>query len=289
MVPDSLVATQRSAQGCDASASANLQTQTITVIILCGGLGSRMYEETELRPKPMLEIGGRPMLWHIMQVYAAHGFREFILCLGYKGHVIKDYFLNYRAYQSDCTVRLGDSTRIEYHQSAHVPDWSVTLAETGQAAQTGARVLRGGRYVRGDTFCLTYGDGLSDINLHELLAFHRGHGKIGTVTGVRPPGRFGELEIDPLGRATQFNEKPQVTEGVINGGFFIFQRAFLDHHLQDRDDVVLEQEPLQQLARAGELMVYPHKGFWQPMDTHREFKLLNELWATGQAPWKVWS
>ncbi|MBI3319256.1 MAG: glucose-1-phosphate cytidylyltransferase [Candidatus Omnitrophica bacterium] len=261
----------------------------MTVMILCGGIGSRLAEETEFRPKPMLEIGGRPILWHIMKGYAAHGFRAFVLCLGYKGHIIKDYFLNYRAYQGDCTIHLEDSARIEYHGSIDARGWSITLVDTGQAAQTGARVRRGGRYVQGDAFCLTYGDGLSDIDLNALLAFHRSHGKMGTVTGVRPPGRFGELEVDGGGRATQFNEKPQVTEGIINGGFFVFQRSFLETFLDDRDDLVLEQEPLQRLARAGELMVYPHRGFWQPMDTYRELKLLNELWAIGQAPWRIWS
>ena len=262
--------------------------RSIRVMILCGGMGSRLYEETEFRPKPMLEIGGRPMLWHIMNVYAAYGFRKFILCLGYKGYIIKDYFLNYRVYQSDCTIHLGDSVRLEYHGSTDAHEWSVTLAETGQTAQTGARVFRGGHYIPEETFCLTYGDGLSNIDLNALLTFHHSHGKIGTVTGVCPPGRFGELEVDQSGRATQFNEKPQVAEGIINGGFFVFQRSFLERFLEDRDELVLEQEPLQRLASVGELMVYPHKGFWQPMDTYREFKLLNELWATGNAPWNIW-
>ena len=259
------------------------------VIILCGGLGSRLHEETDFRPKPMLEIGGRPILWHIMKLYAAHGFREFILCLGYKGHMIKEFFLNYRAYQSDFTLHLGNSHQIEYHSGAdEEEDWRVTLVETGQDAQTGTRVARVGRYVQGEIFCLTYGDGLGDVDLTRLLEFHRKHGKIGTVTGVRPPGRFGELEIDPKGQAVQFNEKPQVAEGIINGGFFVFQRTFLDRYLDDRNDLVLEQGPLQSLARDGELMVYPHEGFWQPMDTYREFKILNELWTAGKAPWRVW-
>jgi glucose-1-phosphate cytidylyltransferase len=258
------------------------------VVILCGGMGTRLREETEIRPKPMVEIGGRPMLWHIMKLYAAHGFREFILCLGYKGHLIKDYFLNYRAYQSDLTIHLGDSQRIEYHTGADEDAWRVTLVETGESAQTGARVARAGRYVRGDTFCLTYGDGVSNVDLGGLLAFHRAHGKAGTVTGVRPAGRFGELDVDAAGRATQFNEKPQVEKGFINGGFFVFHRRFLDRYLEHRDDLILEQEPLQRLARDGQLMVYPHTAFWQPMDTYREFKLLNDLWASGAAPWKVW-
>ncbi len=252
-------------------------------------MGSRLQEETEFRPKPMLEIGSRPILWHIMKLYAAHGFNHFLLCLGYKGHVIKDFFLNYRTYQSDLTVHLGNHQQVEYHTN-HVDQesWKVTLVETGLNAQTGARVVKAARYLPGDNFCLTYGDGLGDVNLSDLLAFHQKHGKIGTVTGVRPPGRFGELEVDSSGTATQFNEKPQAAGGLINGGFFIFKRSFLEKYLSERDDLVLEQKPLQRLARDGELAVYPHKGFWQPMDTYREFRLLNDLWNSGKAPWKVW-
>lgn len=265
-----------------------LRPEEIPVMILCGGMGSRLHEETEFRPKPLLEVGGRPVLWHIMKLYSAHGFRKFILCLGYKGSMIKDYFLNYRAYQSDLTLHLADSGRIQYHASNHKEDWEITMVETGLTTQTGARVAKAGRYVAAPLFCLTYGDGLGDVDLTALLKFHRSHGKIGTVTGVRPPGRFGELEIDKSGRASEFNEKPQVTGGLINGGFFIFEKAFLTRFLSRKESLVLEREPLQQLARAGELMVYPHEGFWQPMDTYREYKLINELWASGKAPWKVW-
>jgi len=257
-------------------------------MILCGGMGSRLHEETEFRPKPLLEVGGHPVLWHIMKLYSAYGFRKFILCLGYKGSMIKDYFLNYRAYQSDLTLTLGDSQKVRYHTRNRRENWEVTLVETGLSAQTGARVARAGQYVKGPAFCLTYGDGLGDIDLKALLKFHRSHGKIGTVTGVRPPGRFGELEIDGKGKAVQFNEKPQVTGGIINGGFFILQREFLTRCLNRREDLVLEEEPLRKLARAGELMVYPHKGFWQPMDTYREYKLINDLWTSGKAPWKMW-
>jgi len=260
-------------------------------MILCGGLGTRFREETDTRPKPMVAVGGKPILWHIMKSYAAYGYRDFILCLGYKGHMIKDYFLNYQAYQRDFTLRLDHSPRITYHSKAEEDDWRVTFVETGEHAQTGARVARASRYVVGETFCLTYGDGVGNVDLGALLAFHRAHGKLATVTGVRPPGRFGELEVDGSGRATQFNEKPQVQAGLINGGFFVFQRAFLDRFLDDGTggaDMVLEQEPLQRLARSGELMVYVHEGFWQPMDTSREHTRLNELWNTGRAPWKVW-
>ncbi len=262
--------------------------QCPSVMILCGGLGSRLHEETEFRPKPMLEIGDRPILWHIMKLYSMHGFRDFILCLGYKGQVIKEYFLNHRALQSDFTIHMGRSERVEYHGDPEEDDWRVTLADTGQSTQTGGRVARAARYLKGDSFCLTYGDGLGDINLTELLKFHRGHGRIATVTGVRPPGRFGELEMDASGRAKEFNEKPQVAEGIINGGFFVFQREFVERYLDDRQDLVLEREPLQRLAQDGELMVFPHEGFWQPMDTYREFKLLNEMWHSGKAPWKGW-
>jgi len=262
--------------------------KTPPVMILCGGMGTRLREETEVRPKPMVEIGGRPILWHIMKFYSSHGFKEFILCLGYKGHVIKDYFLNYKAYSADLTVRLGKPDAVRYHNTHDEEDWSVTLVETGQANQTGSRVARAGQYVDTDCFCLTYGDGLGDVDLKALIDFHRKHGKIGTVTGVRPPGRFGELRVDQRGRAVEFSEKPQVTEGIINGGFFVFQKEFLKRYLNDRVDLMLEHEPLQQLARDGELMVYLHEGFWQPMDTYRELKLLDQLWSSGRAPWKAW-
>lgn len=261
----------------------------IPLMILCGGQGSRLREETEVRPKPMVEIGGRPILWHIMKVYAFYGFTRFILCLGYKGHVIRDYFLNYKAYNADVTVTLGMPDAVDYHNAHGEEDWRVTLVETGQASQTGARVARAGRYVESDTFCLTYGDGLGNVDIDALLRFHRKHGKIGTVTGVRPPGRFGELRLDKDGRAAEFNEKPQVTEGFINGGFFVFQREFLDKYLTNDEELALEQAPLQRLARDGELMVYVHEGFWQPMDTYRELMLLDQLWKTGRAPWKVWA
>jgi len=263
-------------------------TARVPVMILCGGMGTRLREETEVRPKPMVEIGGRPILWHIMKMYSAAGFKDFILCLGYKGHVIREYFLNYQTYSTDITVRLGRPDAITYHNSHPEEDWGVTLVETGDATQTGSRVSRAGRYVQGDTFCLTYGDGLGNVDLTALMEFHRRHGKIATVTGVRPPGRFGELRMETGGRALEFSEKPQITEGIINGGFFVFQRQFLTQYLHDDTSLVLEHEPLQRLAKDGELMVYLHEGFWQPMDTYRELKVLEHLWSTGHAPWKVW-
>ncbi|MCM8811700.1 MAG: glucose-1-phosphate cytidylyltransferase [Candidatus Omnitrophica bacterium] len=262
------------------------------VMVLCGGLGSRLQEETESKPKPMIEIGGRPILWHIMKIYSAQGFKDFILCLGYKGHLIKDFFLNYRAYQSDLIVDLGIGKPDPPHNLQFVSDhpedenWTVTLVETGANAQTGARVRKAARYLdKASRFCLTYGDGLADIDLEALLDCHEKHGRIGTVTGVRPPGRFGELEVDKNGLATQFNEKPQLEEGWINGGFFVFEKEFVEKYLPNRDDLVLEQEPLQKLTRDNQLTVYEHRGFWQPMDTYREFKFLNDLWATGEPPW----
>jgi len=257
------------------------------VVILCGGQGTRLREETEVRPKPMIEIGGRPVLWHIMKLYAHHGLKDFVLCLGYKGYQIKDFFLNYEARMKDFTVRLGNRPSVEFHNGHSEEGWTVTLAETGETAMTGARLQRAGRYLKRGPFCLSYGDGLGDVDISELIRFHRSHGKLGTVTGVRPPGRFGELQVQDAAVRT-FAEKPQVTEGYINGGFFVFEPEFLDRYLSDRDDLTLELEPLQRLAADGELMMYRHKSFWQPMDTYREWKLLENLWNQGRAPWKVW-
>lgn len=257
------------------------------VVILCGGQGTRLREETEVRPKPMVEIGGRPILWHLMKLYAHYGPNEFVLCLGYKGQVIKDFFLNYESRVNDFTVRLGQGSGVEFHNRHPEEGWSVTLAETGASAMTGARVRRVRRYLHQETFCLTYGDGLGDIDIPALLAFHRSHGKLATVTGVRPPGRFGELELSGS-QVSAFAEKPQVTEGFINGGFFVFEPEVVESYLDDREDLVLEQEPLQRLATDGQLMMWPHNGFWQPMDTYREWKMLEDMWSTGRAPWKVW-
>ncbi|MBI4468364.1 MAG: glucose-1-phosphate cytidylyltransferase [Acidobacteria bacterium] len=257
------------------------------VVVLCGGQGTRLREETEVRPKPMVEIGGRPILWHIMKIFAQFGHNEFVLCLGYKGHVIKDFFLNYEARMTDVTVRLGSRPSVQFLNAHDEDGWSVTLAETGETAMTGARVKRVSGYLEDGPFLLTYGDGLGNINIDELIRFHRSHGKLGTVTGVHPAGRFGELRLDGQ-RVAEFAEKPQVTEGLINGGFFVFERPFVDRYLEDRDDLALEGEPLQRLAGDGELMVWKHDGFWQPMDTYREWKILEDLWSTGRAPWKVW-
>jgi glucose-1-phosphate cytidylyltransferase len=256
------------------------------VVILCGGQGTRIRDVTEDLPKPMLPIGDRPILWHIMKSYAAHGRKHFILCLGYKSCVIKRYFLDYRLLDSDFTVKLAAGGEIDVHHCPSGEDWHVTLVETGVEAMTGCRVKRIERYLTGDHFHLTYGDGLADVALPELESFHLGHGKTGTVTVVKPSSRFGEIELRGS-RVTQFSEKPVTTRSRINGGFFMFRRSFLDC-LQDDPGLVLELGPLPQLARANQLMAYAHDGFWQPMDTSREFKYLNELWARDQAPWKTW-
>ena len=257
------------------------------VVILCGGQGTRLREETNVRPKPMVEIGTHPILWHIMKIYAYFGLNEFVLCLGYKGHIIKDYFINFKFRTNDCTIHLGNNAEIEIHQNEAVENWTVTLAETGETTQTGARIHRVKKYLGDETFCLTYGDGLGDVDIEKLIAFHRSHGKIGTVTGVRPPGRFGELDIID-NQVRDFSEKPQVTQGLINGGFFVFEPAFIERYLEDDETLTLESRPLQKLAEDGELMVFPHDGFWQPMDTFREWKMLESMWNEGNAPWKFW-
>jgi glucose-1-phosphate cytidylyltransferase len=258
----------------------------IKTVILCGGMGTRLREETEYRPKPMVEIGGRPILWHIMKSYAAHGFTDFVICLGYKGEQIKEYFLNYEAMNNDFTVELGHPESIAYHDGHQEKGWKVTLVDTGIQTMTGARVKRAGRYLTGDRFMLTYGDGVSDVNLRGLLAFHDQAGTLATVTGVHPRSRFGELLVNGS-RVRQFSEKPETHEGLINGGFFVFERRVLDY-LSDEPGCVLEREPLERLACDGQLSVYRHRGFWQCMDTYRDYQHLNTLWESGGAEWKTW-
>jgi glucose-1-phosphate cytidylyltransferase len=254
-------------------------------VILCGGMGTRLREHTEFRPKPMVEVGGIPILVHIMRIYAKHGIDEFVLCLGYKGEQIKRYFLDYEAMQSDFTVELGKRNALTFHErEGHTPSWKVTLADTGLEAMTGARLRKAARYLDGETFALTYGDGVSDVDLRAALAYHRSHGGVATMTGVRPPSRFGEVEHDG-GRVRVFNEKPNVGTGLINGGFFFFEPRFLET-LSAGDDCILEREPLERCAKAGELFVYEHHGFWQCMDTYRDWEHLEAHWASGRAPWK---
>ena len=248
-------------------------------------MGTRLREETEFRPKPLVEIGGKPILWHIMKIYAHHGCKEFVLCLGYKGHLIKEYFLNYRLMQSDFTLRLDSPDHPHFHEESDPVNWSITFAETGADAMTGARVKRVEKYIPEETFFLTYGDGVADIDVTKLLEFHRGHGKIATVTGVRTNSRYGELSVLD-GRVRRFSEKPQSEEGYISGGFFVFQRQLFDY-LADDDGCVLEVGALEKLTQEGQLMSYLHPGYWHCMDTYRDFIALNELWKQG-APWKVW-
>ena len=255
------------------------------VVILCGGLGTRLREETEFRPKPMVEVGGKPILWHIMKSYAQYGFDDFVLCLGYRGNVIKEYFLNYEAMTHDFTIALGKPASLELHGTSSSERFQVTLVDTGPNTMTGGRVKRIEKYIDGDTFMVTYGDGLADIDVEQLLAFHRAHGKLATITSVRPISRFGVLELDGNGYVTRFAEKPQ-SEGWINAGFFVFDRAVFRYF--GDDSCVMEHEPLERLAADGQLVAYRHEGFFTAMDTYREYEALNRIWESGSAPWKTW-
>ena len=255
------------------------------VVILCGGLGSRIRDVADDIPKPMIPIGRYPILWHIMRYYATYGHKDFILCTGHRGEVIRDYFLNYEAHTRDFTVVLGDRGSIRFHGRHEATDWRVTVADTGEHAMTGARVRKIEKYTGSDEqFMLTYGDGVGDIALDRLLAYHMAHGKILTVTGVRPAGRFGEVMADAKGLVVEFNEKPQATAGRISGGFFVCRREIFGY-LDDREDLVLEKEPMDRLVADRQMCLYEHDGFWQPMDTRREYQLLNEVYAAGNAPW----
>lgn len=256
------------------------------VVILCGGRGTRLREETEIRPKPLVEIGGKPILWHIMKIYAYYGFNDFILSLGYKGEMIKDYFLNYEMRNNDFTISLSNRGNIEFHTNHQEKDWKVTLIDTGLNAQTGTRIKRAEKYIDEDLFMVTYGDGVGNINIEKLLKFHKSHKRIGTVTAVRPSSRFGELAIK--GSAVkEFSEKPQTKQGFINGGFFVFDKNFFNY-LSNEDDCFLERKPLEKLAKDNQLSVYLHRDFWQCMDTQREVGILNKLWESKNPPWKVW-
>jgi glucose-1-phosphate cytidylyltransferase len=257
------------------------------VVILCGGQGTRIRDVADDVPKPMIPIGDRPILWHIMKGYAQHGFTDFILCLGYKSWAIKRYFLDYHLASADFSVDLSSAGDLQLRAAPCEEPWRVTLTETGLDAMTGCRVRRAAKYLAGDTFLLTYGDGVSDVNIRALVDFHRKQGKIGTVMAVHPPGRFGEIEIED-NRVVDFSEKPAVTLGLISAGFFVFHRSFIDR-LPDRADLVLERGPLYDLARDGELAAYIHDGFWHCMDSSRDYHLLNNLWASGAAPWNTWS
>ena len=254
-------------------------------VILAGGLGSRLSEETGLRPKPMVEIGGKPILWHILNIYSCYGFDEFVVALGYRGEVIKEYFLNFFALNNDITLDLASGATTVHH--GRQPRWKVHLVDTGPATQTGGRVKRLKKWMGEDkTFMMTYGDGVANVDLRALLRFHESHGKLATVTTVRPPARFGGMLFEG-DRVREFMEKPQAGEGWINGGFFVLNRGIFDYIAGD--ETLWEREPMERLAADGELMAYRHEGFWQPMDTLRERKVLEDLWASGTAPWKLWS
>jgi len=257
----------------------------IKTVILAGGQGTRLKEETEYRPKPMVEVGGRPILWHIMKTFAPYRYFDFVICLGYRGHTIKDYFLNYEAMSNDFTLRLGPRPEIRYHNGHDEQDYRVTLADTGLETMTGGRLKRVQKYIDGELLLVTYGDGVSDVNLHALVDFHRQHGRLATVTAVQPQSRFGVLQIDGDGHVASFLEKPKL-DGWVSAGFFAFNRRIFDY-LGD-DDCVLEREPLARLAAEGQLRAYPHHGFFFPMDTYRDYLQLNQLWDSGEAPWKVW-
>lgn len=259
----------------------------VKAVILCGGQGTRIRDASELVPKPMLSIGNRPIVWHIMKSYSAYGINDFVLCLGYKGWLIKEFFLNYRAATADITVHLGQDRPHDFRDRME-ETWNVTLADTGELTQSGGRVAAIRQYVDGDEpFCLTYGDGVADLGIDRLIAFHRSHGKVATVTAVRPPGRFGEIQMEGT-LVREFNEKPQASGGFINGGFFVFDGRRIWDYLGEDERTLLERDPMQKLAADGELLAFLHTGFWQPMDTLREYNLLNELWAAGDAPWKNW-
>jgi len=258
-------------------------------VILCGGYGTRIREVAENLPKPMIPIGENPILWHIMKYYSQFGHKDFVLCLGYKSEVIKNYFLNYGSIPADLTITLGEEGPSIPRKKTDEKGWKITLAETGLNAMTGARLKRIQKYIGTDeNFMLTYGDGVGDVNLEALMKFHLAHGKIATVTGVHPPGRFGELDYDVQTKTVEgFNEKPQVTGGRINGGFFIFRREIFDY-LNDDENLVLEQYPIRHLVADGQLQIFEHDGFWQPMDTSREYSLLNDIYKNNKAPWAIW-
>jgi len=256
------------------------------VVILCGGQGTRIRDVADDIPKPMIPIGGRPILWHIMKGYARHGITDFVLCLGYRSGVIKRYFLDYHLAGADFTFHLGNPEEVQVHSPVPEENWRITLSETGLDAMTGCRVKRIEKYIADDTFLLTYGDGVADVDVRQLLRFHEAHGKIGTMTAVQAPGRFGEVELDGS-QVVEFTEKPLVARGYINGGFFVFNRRIFDRLYND-PRLVLENEPLTKLANDGQLMAFKHDGFWHPMDNSRDFKYLNDLWSAGNAPWQTW-
>lgn len=264
----------------------NDRGSVMKVVILCGGLGTRLREETEFRPKPMVNIGPRPILWHIMKYYSQFGCRDFVLALGYKGEMIKNYFCNYELMNNDVTIVLGQPGNMQIHQFHDEAGWKITLANTGEKALKGARLKKVEKYITDETFMMTYGDGVADVDINDLVSFHKAHGKLVTVTGINPASRFGELKtVGDL--VVSFAEKPQSEEGYVNGGFFVFQRSIFNYLSAD-DYCDLEVGPLEVIAKESQLMVYKHRGFWACMDTYRDMEYLNKLWDDGQAKWKIW-
>jgi len=260
--------------------------QVMQAVILCGGVGTRLREETEFRPKPMVNIGPHPILWHIMKYFSQFGIKDFILALGYKGEMIKNYFCHYEIMNNDVTIELGQKEGMRIHYTHDEAGWKITLADTGEKALKGARLKRVERYITGDTFMMTYGDGIADVDIDKLLAFHRSHGKIATVTGINPTARFGELKIDG-DLVETFSEKPLSGDSFINGGFFVFNRKIFDY-LSTDDSCDLEIGTLERIAQEKQLMVYKHRGFWACMDTMRDMEYLNKIWNDGKAVWKIW-
>ncbi len=264
-----------------------METKNIKVVILCGGRGVRFNEETQLKPKPLIEIGDRPILWHIMKTYSHYGFNDFVLCLGYHGDMFKRYFLDYELMNSDFTVQLGEKSSIKVHSSPQEQDWTITLAETGLNAMTGARIKRIEKYIDYDLFMLTYGDAVIELDIKKLVNFHRSHNKIATVTAVRPLSRFGEIQVGSDNIVKQFREKARIHGDYVNGGFFVFDRRLFDYVVSD-DACTFEKEPLERLAKDGQLAAYIHNGYWQCMDTYRDWQLLNQEWESEKPCWKVW-
>ncbi len=262
----------------------NMRDKNYKVVILCGGMGTRLKEETEFRPKPLVEIGGRPILWHIMKIYAYYGYKDFVLCLGYKGNMIKEYFMNYECMNNDFTINLGHKRDITFHGSHNEVDWNITLADTGLETNTGGRIKRIEKYIKEPLFLATYGDGVADIDLDALLDYHLEKGKIATITGLHPLSKYGVFEVDGDGLVGSFKEKPRLDDWV-SGGFFVFDRRIFDYL---DENSILEKEPMERLAREGKMAVYHHKGFWQSMDTFKDAMALNRIWNRGGVPWRIW-
>lgn len=264
-----------------------MEAKNTKVVILCGGRGVRFHEATDLRPKPLVEIGDKPILWHIMKIYAHYGYKSFVLCLGYKGDMIRSYFLNYELMNCDFTIQFSDKIKTEVHSLCREQGWEVTLAETGLNAMTGARIKRIAKYIDSDLFMLTYGDAVANLNIENLVEFHRAHNKIGTITAVRPQSRFGEIRVGKDSIVRQFREKAPIQGDYVNGGFFVFDHR-LFNYLTDDDSCTFEREPLEQLAKDGQLAAYAHHSYWQCMDTYRDWQVLTQDWESGNPPWKIW-